>query len=227
MTRMASEPLSAYVRRTLGGGDGRGPDPDWLADRIAELEATIDRAMRYSLAEAHDEMFAVLKADGWEVPELADDESTAVPNDLLARVMEALGDSHAAAVAVALHLDGPLNEDPDETPWTRFVGPAAEQALAVYRELEALERDRKEKIPGAPAVCARHGHSWRRDGTCVVCDATSSEASATIPRTPPRSKVWICDGCGSYTDHPVEHLVLISDWGWVNDGGSMYCEECC
>lgn len=36
---MSAEPLSAYVRRTRGDCDGCGPD--WLADRIAELEANV------------------------------------------------------------------------------------------------------------------------------------------------------------------------------------------
>lgn len=28
-----------------------------------------------------------------------------------------------------------------------------------------------QSIPPAPGVCACHGHCWRGDGTCVVCDA--------------------------------------------------------
>lgn len=36
-----SEPLSAYVRRTRGDIEGCGPD--WLADRIAELETSMSR----------------------------------------------------------------------------------------------------------------------------------------------------------------------------------------
>ena len=51
------------------------------------------------------------------------------------------------------------------------------------------------------------------------------------------ARVWVCDGCSSWTDRPVTLAVLLDEgvWGWVladdgpapgPDGEGVFCPEC-
>jgi hypothetical protein len=49
------------------------------------------------------------------------------------------------------------------------------------------------------------------------------------------AKVWVCDGCSSWTDRPVTLDALLKEWGWVladdgpapgPDGEGVFCPEC-
>jgi len=46
-----------------------------------------------------------------------------------------------------------------------------------------------------------------------------------------QQKVWVCDGCSSWTDRPVTYEALLTEWGWkeweeVEDDVGVFCPEC-